>query len=1067
MYCLLGLNRRERPLIKYRQACLKQYEQLQRALMNELVLLQKPHSDTENKRTPSRPSIQLTPVLQIPFKELEYDKKIDKIGSGSYGEVYRGWWQGKYSVAVKELTGTLTAVAEKDLYREAGIMAYMAKVSTEPYPTVRLFGLAMEKPNYALVMEYVPNGTLFDLLQLYSEAKLPWDLRYQLAVDIADGIALLHRQHILHRDLRSHNILLNITEGRLRAKLSDFGLSTVKSSVRTYSTVPKKTESVGTLAWMAPELHTRGGQSSPASDIYSFGMVLWELLTNAIPFADAQGNTDLISKWVVTDRETETIPSDCPSELAALIKKCWAFKPEDRILLGDIQKQLAVLIKAHPLSPQTQAIIETLKKSQEEREVQWNARWLGKGRGTEQQYQPTVDQEEPDFPPPPPPVIIPPPPKPKVSLTQQLALQDQLITACKQGDAKAVKTLLQQGAKPDRADAKGEQPLGAAVWGMCPDVVNALLAQADKVAPMTWEECEQHNLKYYKEMFIVPKFEPQTYEDWYQLLLKMNPNLFICAFHLKMVDEVWHDKDSSSWERLKRNVHTFTLTGRDYADDHKGEPNWTEQGFANYRSQIKQGIESAKQPIKLAQEDLKYESPIQPLKSTPPLRPVSQIIQQTILPPPNPKASPAQLALQDQLIAACKQGDAKAIRELFKRGAKPDMANTKGEQPLGAAVWGMCPDVVNALLTQTGGVAPMTWKECEKHNQKFYEQTFIVSRFEPHTEGEWQDLLQKIDFNSFIRSFHLQKVNELWRDDNTASWEKFKMYRGLRKKSLYLHETIGWNNIIYNQLQRTEEGFALFRSQIKQTIESSIQPIGEINALQQHQIDLKLTQQDLKYELPVQPPKSTSPLPPMSQIIQQTISAPPKPKASPEQLKLQDQLIAACKQGDAKAVGTILQQGAKPDMANTKGEQPLGAAVWGMCPDVVNTLLKQADGVAPMTWQECEKHNQKYYKEVFIVPKFAPQTFREWNDLLQKMDPNPFIRAYHLKKADEQHYNMDTSSWAKLKDSVFKKICRGDSEDIYDLLVRNRTMEEGFVGFKTQIKQHIESAKQPTAHLNF
>ena len=141
---------------------------------------------------------------------------------------------------------------------------------------------------------------------------------------------------------------------------------------------------------------------------------------------------------------------------------------------------------------------------------------------------------------------------------------------------------------------------------------------------------------------------------------------------------------------------------------------------------------------------------------------------------------------------------------------------------------------------------------------------------------------------------------------------------------------------------------------------------------------------------------------------------PPKPKASPEQLKLQDQLIAACKQGDEKAVKALLQQGAKPDMANAKGEQPLGAAVWGMCPDVVNALLKQAGGVAPMTWGECEQHNLKYYKEVFIVPKFDPQTFREWNKLLQKMDPNPFIRAFHLKKADEQWHDKDTASWENL-----------------------------------------------------
>ena len=89
-------------------------------------------------------------------------------------------------------------------------------------------------------MEYVPNGTLFDLLQCQSETKLPWDLRYQLAADIADGIALLHRQHILHRDLRSHNILLNIIDGRLRAKLSDFGLSTVKAACARIPLSPKK-----------------------------------------------------------------------------------------------------------------------------------------------------------------------------------------------------------------------------------------------------------------------------------------------------------------------------------------------------------------------------------------------------------------------------------------------------------------------------------------------------------------------------------------------------------------------------------------------------------------------------------------------------------------------------------------------------------------------------------------------------------------------------------------------------------------------------------------------------------
>ncbi len=207
----------------------------------------------------------------------------------------------------------------------------------------------------------------------------------------------------------------------------------------------------------------------------------------------------------------------------------------------------------------------------------------------------------------------------------------------------------------------------------------------------------------------------------------------------------------------------------------------------------------------------------------------------------------------------------------------------------------------------------------------------------------------------------------------------------------------------------------------------------------------------------------------LSQIIQQTVIAPPKPKASPEQLKLQDQLIAACKQGDEKAVKALLQQGAKPDIANAKGEQPLGAAVWGMCPDVVNTLLKEAKGIAPMTWQECERHNKKYYNnEVFIIPKFDPQTFGEWTTLLQKMDPNPFIRAYHLKKADELWHDNDTSSWDNFKKYVEER--EGTGREEFAMRVCNIVAvatEQGFVSYRSQIKQGVEIAKQPTVALNF
>ncbi len=144
----------------------------------------------------------------------------------------------------------------------------------------------------------------------------------------------------------------------------------------------------------------------------------------------------------------------------------------------------------------------------------------------------------------------------------------------------------------------------------------------------------------------------------------------------------------------------------------------------------------------------------------------------------------------------------------------------------------------------------------------------------------------------------------------------------------------------------------------------------------------------------------------------------------------------------------------------------MSAAVWGMCPDAVNALLKQAGGVAPMTWDDCEKHNLKHYKEVFIVPKFDPQTYGEWYHLLLKIEPNLFIREFHLKKADEQWSSKYVLNWEKLK---FWIIGCDPSGDIFSKAFREtvRHTDQGYVSYATQIKQTIESAKQPTVQLNF
>lgn len=108
-----------------------------------------------------------------------------------------------------------------------------------------------------------------------------------------------------------------------------------------------------------------------------------------------------------------------------------------------------------------------------------------------------------------------------------LKFQDELVTACEEGDSKTVRLLLKNGAKPDAANAKSIQPLGAAVWGMNLEVINVLLEAMGGASPMTWEACEGHNINHYKEVFMISSFDPKTYSDWYALLEKMKQNGFV------------------------------------------------------------------------------------------------------------------------------------------------------------------------------------------------------------------------------------------------------------------------------------------------------------------------------------------------------------------------------------------------------------------------------------------------------------------------------------------------------------------------------------------------------------
>ncbi|XP_042325400.1 interleukin-1 receptor-associated kinase 4 [Sceloporus undulatus] len=196
-----------------------------------------------------------------------------KLGEGGFGIVYKGCINGR-TVAVKKLTA-LADVNIEDLKKQfEQEIKIMAKCQHENL--VELFGFSNDFDQPCLVYDYMPNGSLLDRLAcLDNTAPIPWKTRCNIANGSSNGICFLHENNHIHRDVKSANILL--TE-RFVPKLSDFGLA--RASVRFTHTILTE-RIVGTAAYMAPE--ALRGEITPKSDVFSFGVVLLEIITGLSP----------------------------------------------------------------------------------------------------------------------------------------------------------------------------------------------------------------------------------------------------------------------------------------------------------------------------------------------------------------------------------------------------------------------------------------------------------------------------------------------------------------------------------------------------------------------------------------------------------------------------------------------------------------------------------------------------------------------------------------------------------------------------------------------------------------
>ncbi|XP_016412296.1 mitogen-activated protein kinase kinase kinase MLK4 [Sinocyclocheilus rhinocerous] len=273
--------------------------------------------------------------VRIPFSELVLQEII---GVGGFGKVYRGTWKDQ-EVAVKAARQD----PDEDIKATADSVKQEAKLfSMLQHPNIiKLEGVCLEEPNLCLVMEYARGGTLNRAL---TGRRIPPHILVNWAVQIARGMQYLHEEAvvpIIHRDLKSSNILLlekieNDDIGRKILKITDFGLA------REWHKTTKMS-AAGTYSWMAPEV-IKSSLFSKGSDVWSYGVLLWELLTGEVPYRGIDGLA--VAYGVAVNKLTLPIPSTCPEPFAKLMEECWEQDPHIRPSFASILEQLTAIEEA-------------------------------------------------------------------------------------------------------------------------------------------------------------------------------------------------------------------------------------------------------------------------------------------------------------------------------------------------------------------------------------------------------------------------------------------------------------------------------------------------------------------------------------------------------------------------------------------------------------------------------------------------------------------------------------------------------------------------------------------------
>lgn len=315
-------------------------------------------ADESNKILSPRDQIQTGEDWNIDASEILMGPRI---GSGSFGTVYKGakyfipnppqilitnisftaHWHGP--IAVKTLNVKTPTPAQLQAFKnEVGML------KKTRHCNILLFMGCVSKPSLAIVTQWCEGSSLYKHIHV-EESKFKLSTLIDIGRQVAQGMDYLHAKSIIHRDLKSNNIFLH---DDYTVKIGDFGLATAK--VR-WSGSTGQNQPTGSILWMAPEVIRMEEENiySFQSDVYSFGIVLYELLTESLPYSHIN-NKDQILFMVgrgLLRPDLTRVRSDCPQALKRCVEDCIKYdyreRPLFRLLLNMLENILRTLPKIH------------------------------------------------------------------------------------------------------------------------------------------------------------------------------------------------------------------------------------------------------------------------------------------------------------------------------------------------------------------------------------------------------------------------------------------------------------------------------------------------------------------------------------------------------------------------------------------------------------------------------------------------------------------------------------------------------------------------------------------------